>query len=98
MQGDVSAMDETKVFENETDAGQVDTSKVQLSVRKNESSNTNRERVGHDDRDGFKAAALFKNKKHQPGNTDGSILFQVSTFYLRVISTLRMRQRSQKKK
>ncbi|PFX15056.1 Leucine-rich repeat-containing protein 15 [Stylophora pistillata] len=78
MQGDVSAMDETKVFENETDAGQVDTSNVQLSVRKNESSNTNRERVGHDDRDGFKAAALFKNKKHQPGNTDGSILFQVS--------------------
>ena len=36
MQGDVSAMDETKVFENETDAGQVDASNVQLSIRKNE--------------------------------------------------------------
>ena len=34
MQGDVSAMDETKVFENETDAGQVDASNVQLSIRK----------------------------------------------------------------
>ena len=44
MQGDVSAMDETKVFENETDAGQVDASNVQLSIRKNENLDINRER------------------------------------------------------
>ena len=43
MQGDVSAMDETKVFENETDAGQVDASNVQLSIRKNENLDINRE-------------------------------------------------------
>ena len=43
MQGDVSAMDETKVFENETDAGQVDAPNVQLSIRKNENLDINRE-------------------------------------------------------
>ena len=70
MQGDVSAMDETKVFENETDAEQVDASNVQLSIRKNENLDINRERVGQDvrnemnDQNDFKEAAVFKNTKH----------------------------------
>ena len=70
MQEDVSAMDETKVFENETDAGQVDASNVQLSIRKNENLDINRERVGQDvrnemnDQNDFKEAAVFKNTKH----------------------------------
>ena len=68
MQVDVSAMDETKVFENETDAGQVDASNVQLKkIRKNENLDINRERVGQDvlnDQNDFKEAAVFKNTKH----------------------------------
>lgn len=70
MQGDVSAMDETKVFENGTDAGQVDVSNVQLSIRKNENLDINKERVGEDvrnemnDQNDFKEVAVFKNTKH----------------------------------
>ena len=74
MQGDVSAMDETKVFENETDAGQVDASNVQLSIRKNENLDINRERVGQDVRNEMNDQNDFK----EAGDTDGTNFLQVS--------------------
>lgn len=83
MQVDVSAMDETKVFENETDAGQVDASNVQLKkIRKNENLDINRERVGQDvrnemnDQNDFKEAAVFKNTKHHQETQTEQIFYK----------------------
>lgn len=83
MQVDVSAMDETKVFENETDAGQVDASNVQLKkIPKNENLDINRERVGQDvrnemnDQNDFKEAAVFKNTKHHQETQTEQIFYK----------------------